>query len=86
MLKNKWIKAIVWIIGDDYKEDLERVKNGDFEHFKYRISRWDIHPNALANEKIAEFIAAQIKNGTIKPSKLHNLNSTHDDPNKKGQE
>lgn len=74
------------IIGDDYKEDLERVKNGDFEHFKYRISRWDIHPNALANEKIAEFIAAQIKNGTIKPSKLHNPNSTHDDPNKKGQE
>lgn len=74
------------IIGDDYKEDFERAKNGDFEHFKYRISRWDTHPNALANEKIAEFIAAQIKNGTIKPSKLHNPNSTHDDPNKKGQE
>lgn len=74
------------IIGDDYKEDLERVKNGDFEHFKYRISRWDTHPNALANEKIAEFIAAQIKNGTIKPSKLRNSNTTHDDPNKKGQE
>ncbi|MDY5822343.1 MAG: hypothetical protein SPJ83_06035 [Helicobacter sp.] len=74
------------IIGDDYKEDLERVKNGDFEHFKYRISRWDIHPNALANEKIAEFIATQIKNGTIKPSRLQNSNTPHDKPNERGQE
>lgn len=87
-LKNDGIPfyTISEIIGDDYKEDLERVKNGDFEHFKYRISRWDTHPNALANEKIAEFIATQIKNGTIKPSRLHNPNTTHDDPNKKGQE
>lgn len=48
------------IIGEDYKEDLERVKRGDLEHFKYRISRWDTHPNALANEKIAEFLAKRI--------------------------
>ncbi|WP_104718391.1 hypothetical protein [Helicobacter trogontum] len=87
-LKNDGIPfyTISEIIGNDYKEDLERVKNGDFEHFKYRLSRWDTHPNALANEKIAEFIATQIKNGTIKPSRLHNPNTTHDDPNKKGQE
>ena len=87
-LKNDGIPfyIISEIIGNDYKEDLERVKNGDFEHFKYRLSRWDTHPNALANEKIAEFIATQIKNGTIKPSRLHNPNTTHDDPNKKGQE
>lgn len=87
-LKNDGIPfyTVSEIIGDDYKEDLERVKNGDFEHFKYRISRWDTHPNALANEKIAEFIATQIKNDTIKPSKLRNSNTTHDDPNKKGQE
>lgn len=87
-LKNDGIPfyTISEIIGDDYKEDLERVKNGDFEHFKYRISRWDTHPNALANEKIAEFIAAQIKNGVIKPSKLQNLNSTHNNPKEKGQE
>lgn len=87
-LKNDGIPfyTISEIIGDDYKEDLERVKNGDFEHFKYRISRWDTHPNALANEKIAEFIATQIKNGVIKPSKLQNINTTHNNPKEKGQE
>lgn len=55
---------------EDYPQDLERVKRGDYDNFKYRISRWDIHPNALANEKIAEFLATKIKNGEIKSHKI----------------
>lgn len=54
---------------DDYTQDLERVKSGDLEHFKYRVSRWDTHPNALANEKIAKFLATKIKSGEIKINK-----------------
>lgn len=54
----------------DYPQDLERVKKGDLEHFKYRVSRWDTHPNALANEKIAKFLAQKIKNGEIKAGKV----------------
>ena len=54
----------------DYPQDLERVKRGDFDNFKYRVSRWDTHPNALANEKIAEFLADKIKNGEIKSHKV----------------
>lgn len=49
----------------DYPKDLERVKAGDFEHFAYRISRWDTHPNALANELIAKFLADKIQSGEI---------------------
>ncbi|MCI6218100.1 MAG: hypothetical protein MR629_06195, partial [Helicobacter sp.] len=41
----------------DYAEDLSRVKAGDFQNFKYRISRWDTHPNALANKLLARYIA-----------------------------
>ena len=55
---------------DDYPKDLERVKNGDFDNLKYRVSRWDTHPNALANQKIAEFLAQKIKNGEIKSHKI----------------
>ncbi len=51
---------------EDYTQDFERVKRGDYDNFKYRVSRWDTHPNALANEKIAEFLAKKIKNGEIK--------------------
>ena len=54
----------------DYPQDLERVKRGDYDNFKYRVSRWDTHPNALANEKIAEFLARKIKNGEIKSHKI----------------
>ncbi|MDL0079061.1 hypothetical protein [Helicobacter zhangjianzhongii] len=32
----------------------------------YGIDRCDLHPNARANEQIAEFIAARIKSGSIK--------------------
>lgn len=55
---------------EDYPKDLERVKNGDFDNLKYRVSRWDTHPNALANQKIAEFLAQKIKNGEIKSHKI----------------
>lgn len=55
---------------EDYPKDLERVKNGDFDNLKYRVSRWDTHPNALANQKIAEFLAQKIKNGEIKSHKV----------------
>ncbi len=55
---------------EDYPQDLERVKRGDYDNFKYRVSRWDTHPNALANEKIAEFLATKIKNGEIKSHKI----------------
>lgn len=54
----------------DYPQDLERVKRSDYDNFKYRVSRWDTHPNALANEKIAEFLARKIKNGEIKSHKI----------------
>lgn len=57
------------ILGDEYRQDLARVRRGDLEHFAYRISRWDTHPNARANEQIASFIAEQIENGSIKASK-----------------
>ncbi|MGX3044912.1 hypothetical protein [Helicobacter sp. T3_23-1056] len=57
----------------DYPQDLERVKRGDFDNFKYRVSRWDTHPNALANEKIAEFLAQKIKNGEIKSHKVKGI-------------
>lgn len=53
---------------EDYPQDLERVKSGDF-NLKYCVSRWDTHPNALANQKIAEFLAYKIKNGEIKSYK-----------------
>ena len=55
---------------EDYPQDLERVKRGDYDNFKYRVSRWDTHPNALANQKIAEFLAHKIKNGEIKSYKI----------------
>ena len=55
---------------EDYPQDLERVKRGDYDNFKYRVSRWDTHPNALANEKIAEFLARKIKNSEIKSHKI----------------
>lgn len=55
---------------EDYPQDLERVKRGDYDNFKYRVSRWDTHPNALANQKIAEFLARKIKNGEIKSHKI----------------
>lgn len=55
----------------DYPKDLERVKNGDFEHFAYRISRWDTHPNALANELIAKFLAHKIQSGEIATHTAH---------------
>ncbi len=54
----------------DYPQDLERIKRGDYDNFKYRVSRWDTHPNALANQKIAEFLARKIKNGEIKSHKI----------------
>lgn len=55
---------------NDYPQDFWRVKAGDFEHLKYRISIHDTHPNALANQKIAEFLARKIKNGEIKSHKI----------------
>ena len=55
---------------EDYPKDLKRIKNGDFDNLKYRVSRWDTHPNALANQKIAQFLAHKIKNGTIKSHKI----------------
>ncbi|WP_394909298.1 SGNH/GDSL hydrolase family protein [uncultured Helicobacter sp.] len=55
----------------DYPKDLERVKAGDFEHFAYRISRWDTHPNALANELIAKFLADKIDSGEITTRPTH---------------
>lgn len=55
---------------EDYPQDLERIKRGDYDNFKYRVSRWNTHPNALANEKIAEFLATKIKNGEIKSHKI----------------
>lgn len=55
----------------DYPKDLERVKNGDFEHFAYRISRWDTHPNALANELIAKFLAHKIQSREITTHTAH---------------
>ncbi len=67
------MKVPFWSLSEmieDYPQDLERVKRGDFDNFKYRVSRWDTHPNALANEKIAEFLAQKIKNGEIKSYKV----------------
>lgn len=67
------MKVPFWSLSEmieDYPQDLERVKRGDFDNFKYRVSRWDTHPNALANEKIAEFLAQKIKNGEIKSYKI----------------
>ena len=55
----------------DYPKDLDRVKNGDLEHFAYRISRWDTHPNALANELIAKFLAHKIQSGEITTHTAH---------------
>lgn len=37
---------------------------------KYGIHADDLHPNALANEKIAKFLAQKIKNGEIKAGKV----------------
>lgn len=54
---------------DDYKRDFDLVGSGNF-NFKYRVSRWDTHPNALANKKIAKFLAQKIKNGEIKAGKV----------------
>lgn len=45
---------------DDYKQN----------RLKYGIHTCDTHPNALANEKIAEFLARKIKNGEIKSHKI----------------
>ena len=67
------MKVPFWSLSEmieDYPQDLERVKRGDFDNFKYRISRCDTHPNALANEKIAEFLADKINNGEIKSYKI----------------
>ena len=55
----------------DYPKDLDRVKNVDLEHFAYRISRWDTHPNALANELIAKFLAHKIQSGEITTHTAH---------------
>lgn len=57
------------ILGYEYKQDLARVRRGELESFAYRISRWDTHPNARANEQIASFIAERIRGGSIKASK-----------------
>ena len=67
------IKVPFWSLSEmiaDYPQDLERVKRGDLSFFKYRVSRFDTHPNALANEKIAEFLADKINNGEIKSHKI----------------
>ena len=67
------MKVPFWALSEmiaDYPQDFERVKRGDFDNFKYHISRCDFHPNALANEKIAEFLAQKIKNGEIKSHKV----------------
>ena len=69
----KQMKVPFWSLSEmieDYPQDLERVKRGDLSFFKYRVSRWDTHPNALANEKIAQFLADKIKNGEIKSHKV----------------
>lgn len=47
-------------VADDYKDN----------RLKYGIHKDDLHPNALANEKIAEFLAIKIKNGEIKSHKI----------------
>lgn len=72
----KLLQVPFWAVSQiikDYPQDLERIKNGDFEHFKYRVSRWDTHPNALANEKIAKFLAEKIKNGEIELKKIKRI-------------
>lgn len=57
-------------LGEEYKKDLDRLKAGDFSHLQYRISRWDTHPNALANEKLATFLSEQIKKGRLIADKI----------------
>ena len=58
----KWLESVdlpYFLISQmisDYKQD----------RLKYGIHTCDLHPNALANEKIAEFLAEKIKNGEIK--------------------
>lgn len=67
------MKVPFWALSEmieDYPQDLERVKRGDFDNIKYRISRCDSHPNALANEKIAQFLTDKINNGEIKSYKV----------------
>lgn len=72
----KLLQVPFWTLSQiikDYPQDLERIKNGDFK-LKYRVSRWDTHPNALANEKIAKFLAEKIKNGEIQVKKIKRIN------------
>ena len=62
----KWLKSndmryfLVSQMIDDYKQN----------RLKYGIQTCDTHPNALANQKIAEFLAQKIKNGEIKSHKV----------------
>ena len=62
----KWLKSndmryfLISQMIDDYKQN----------RLKYGIHACDTHPNALANEKIAEFLADKIKNGEIKSHKV----------------
>lgn len=62
----KWLKNgqmqyfLMSQVADDYKDN----------RLKYGIHKDDLHPNALANEKIAEFLATKIKNGEIKSHKI----------------
>ena len=62
----KWLKSndmryfLVSQMIDDYKSN----------RLKYGIHTCDTHPNALANEKIAEFLADKINNGEIKSYKI----------------
>ena len=68
----------------EFKAILKWLKNGQMQYFlmsqvaddykdnrlKYGIHKDDLHPNALANQKIAEFLATKIKNGEIKSHKI----------------
>lgn len=62
----KWLKNgqmqyfLMSQVADDYKDN----------RLKYGIHKDDLHPNALANQKIAEFLATKIKNGEIKSHKI----------------
>lgn len=65
----KWLKNgqmqyfLMSQVADDYKDN----------RLKYGIHKDDLHPNALANEKIAEFLATKIKNGEIKSHKIKGI-------------
>ena len=73
----KWLengKVRSLLIGDvlpDYQKD----------RLRYALHPWDTHPNALANEKIAEFLADKIRSGAIQSHPISSQSAqTHTKP------